>query len=89
MPLSSSVADHYRSNRETHLEGLKSLIRIPSISALPAHKDDVRKAAEFIADEFRALGLDSVELIESKGHPLVYAEWRKAEGKPTILLYGH
>ena len=89
MPLSPQLLDHYRSNREAHLEGLKRLLRIPSMSALPAHREDVRKAAEFIAGELRGMGLESVDLIEGAGHPLVYGEWLHAESKPTVLIYGH
>jgi acetylornithine deacetylase/succinyl-diaminopimelate desuccinylase-like protein len=70
------------------LEGLKTFLRIPSISALSEHKPDIRRAAEFVRDELQSAGL-SAELIEGPGNPLVYAEWRGAPGKPTILFYGH
>jgi acetylornithine deacetylase/succinyl-diaminopimelate desuccinylase-like protein len=74
-----------------YLEGLKAFLRIPSISTLPEHKPDIRRAAEFCANELRRAGLKSVELIESaeQRNPLVYAEWLEAPGKPTLLLYGH
>jgi acetylornithine deacetylase/succinyl-diaminopimelate desuccinylase-like protein len=73
------------------LEGLINWLKIPSISALPEHKADVRRAAEYLANDLRGMGLQSVELIEGKPaeNPLVYAEWLKAPGKPTLLLYGH
>jgi acetylornithine deacetylase/succinyl-diaminopimelate desuccinylase-like protein len=64
-------------------------LRIPSISTLPEHKSDIRRAAEFVRNELRAAGMTSVELIEGAGNPLVYAEWLGAPGKPTILFYGH
>src|SRR5215469_12923534 len=70
------------------LEGLKTFLRIPSISALSEHKPDIRRAAEFVRGELQSAGL-SAELIEGAGNPLVYAEWRGAPGKPTILFYGH
>src|SRR5258706_193729 len=74
-----------------HVEGLKAFLRIPSISTLPEHKPDIRRAAEFCANELHRAGLNSVELIESADgrNPLVYAEWLEATGKPTLLLYGH
>src|SRR5438874_4277285 len=71
------------------LEGLKSFLRIPSISTLPEHKPDIRRAAKFCLDELRRAGMNSAELIEGAGNPLVYAEWLRAPGKPTLLLYGH
>ncbi len=70
------------------LEGLKTFLRIPSISALSEHKPDIRRAAEFVRDELQSAGL-AAELIEGAGNPLVYAEWWGAPGKPTILFYGH
>lgn len=82
---------YLKANREQFLEGLIGLLKIPSISALPEHQKDVRRAAKSIADELRAMGMQSVEIIEGKPgrNPLVYAEWMGAPGKPTLLLYGH
>jgi acetylornithine deacetylase/succinyl-diaminopimelate desuccinylase-like protein len=80
---------YYEQNKEKFLEGLKTWLRIPSISTLPEHKGDIRRAAEFARDELRAAGLDGAELIEGQGNPLVYAEWLGAPGAPTLLLYGH
>ena len=71
------------------LEGLKTFLRIPSISTLSEHKPDVRRAAEFARDELIAAGMTLAELIEGDGNPLVYAEWLSAPGEPTILFYGH
>jgi len=92
-------------NNTDALESLKTFLRIPSISADPAHKPDIRRAAEFCANELRQAGMTTVELIESaqssqseirnpkseipQWNPLVYAEWLNAPGKPTLLLYGH
>ena len=73
---------------EQLLEGLKTFLRIPSISTLSEHKPDIRRAAEFVRSELQAAGLDA-ELIEGTGNPLVYGEWLGAPGKPTILFYGH
>ncbi|HWR53995.1 MAG TPA: dipeptidase [Bryobacteraceae bacterium] len=82
--------NYFEQNRERYLEELKEWLRIPSISTLPEHKPDIRRAAEFAVDKLRDAGLDSVGLIEADGsNPLVYAEWLKAPGKPTVLLYGH
>jgi acetylornithine deacetylase/succinyl-diaminopimelate desuccinylase-like protein len=81
--------NYYREHQTDFLEGLKAFLRIPSISALPEHKPDIRRAAEFALGELRAAGMTSAELIEGEGNPLVYAEWLGAAGKPTILFYGH
>jgi len=80
---------YYQQHQSDFLEGLKAFLRIPSISTLSEHKPDIRRAAEFAANELRAAGMTSVELIEGTGNPLVYAEWLGAPGKPTILFYGH
>ena len=71
------------------LEELKALLRIPSISTLPEHKHDVRQAAELLAEELKRIGMESVQVIKTDGHPLVYADWLHAPGKPTCLCYGH
>ena len=69
---------------------MQAFLRIPSISTLPEHAADVRRAAEFVRDRLAGAGLEHVELIESPGrHPLVYADWLHAPGKPTVLFYGH
>jgi acetylornithine deacetylase/succinyl-diaminopimelate desuccinylase-like protein len=81
--------NYYQQNRDVFLAGLKTFLRIPSISTLAEHKGDVRRAAEFVLSELRAAGLERTELIEGPGNPLVYAEWLGAEGKPTLLMYGH
>jgi acetylornithine deacetylase/succinyl-diaminopimelate desuccinylase-like protein len=69
-------------------EQLKDLIRIPSVSAQPDHDADTRRAAEFVRDDLTAMGLNA-ELIETRRHPIVYAEWLAGKGKPTLLVYGH
>lgn len=69
-------------------EQLKALIRIPSVSAQPAHNADTRRAAEFVRDDLKSMGLD-VDLIDTNGHPIVFAESRGVPGAPTLLVYGH
>jgi acetylornithine deacetylase/succinyl-diaminopimelate desuccinylase-like protein len=71
------------------LDELKEFLRIPSISAQPAHKADVKRAADFVAASLRTVGLENVEVIPTAGHPLVYADSLHASGKPTVLCYGH
>lgn len=76
-------------NHSRFIEELKALLRIPSISTLPENKADVRRAAEFLAAELTRIGMENVEIIETEGHPLVYADHLHAAGKPTVLTYGH
>jgi acetylornithine deacetylase/succinyl-diaminopimelate desuccinylase-like protein len=63
--------------------------RIPSISSLPEHAEDVRAAARWVATRVRAAGMENVEILETGGHPMVYADWLHAPGRPTIMIYGH
>jgi acetylornithine deacetylase/succinyl-diaminopimelate desuccinylase-like protein len=74
--------------RETYLEELKDYLRIPSISTDPEYRADVVRCADFIRAKLAAAGLEA-RRIETEGNPLVYGEWTKAPGKPTLLFYGH
>jgi acetylornithine deacetylase/succinyl-diaminopimelate desuccinylase-like protein len=76
-------------NENRFLEDLKSWLRIPSISTLPEHAGDIRAAAEYVANQLQRMDFERVHLIETQNHPLVYGEWLKAPGKPTVLIYGH
>ncbi len=89
--MATSFIEYLEANKEQFQEGLKNLLRIPSVSTLPEHKPDIQRAAEFIADDLRAMGMHGTEVIGGKPdqNPLVYAEWLEAPGKPTLLLYGH
>jgi acetylornithine deacetylase/succinyl-diaminopimelate desuccinylase-like protein len=83
------TVDFINVNRDRYVEELKDYLAIPSISALPQHKEDVRRCAEWTAEEMRRIGLQNVRLEDTPGHPIVYGEWLGAEGAPTILFYGH
>jgi acetylornithine deacetylase/succinyl-diaminopimelate desuccinylase-like protein len=76
-------------NQPRLLEELKTFLRIPSVSTLPDHFADVRRAAQFVADSMKTAGLENIEIIATAKHPLVYADWLHAPGKPTVLCYGH
>ncbi|HLW76090.1 MAG TPA: hypothetical protein VKS01_03875, partial [Bryobacteraceae bacterium] len=76
-------------NKPRLLSELKDFLRIPSISTLPEHAGDVQRAAEFVAQSLRAAGLENIEIIPTERHPLIYADWLHAPGKPTVLCYGH
>src|SRR6201997_5769901 len=87
--MASPAVDFARSNQQRFLNELKDLLRIPSVSTLEEHKPDIQKAANYVANELRRIGMENVEIIATKGHPLVYADWLHAAGKPTALVYAH
>ena len=80
------------SEQQGYLDELSEFLRIPSVSTLSENKGDVRKAAEWVANDLKRSGIENVRLIETDGpmgHPLVYGDWLHDEGQPTILIYGH
>ena len=83
------VVDFINVQRDRYVDELKQYLAIPSISALPEHQGDVRRAAEWTADQMRQIGLQNVKLLETPGNPIVYGDWLNAPGAPTILFYGH
>ena len=85
----NDVLDFVNVNRDRYVDELKEYLAIPSISALPQHAADVRRAAEWTAEALRGAGMQGVRIIDTPGHPVVYGEWLGAPGKPTILYYGH
>jgi len=87
--MSSSAVAYARQNYPRFLDELKALLRIPSVSTLPEHAGDCHFAAEVLAADLSKIGMENVRLIETAGHPLVYADWLHAAGKPTVLVYGH
>ena len=80
---------HIESKCDENLNELKELLRIPSVSTKSEHKPDIERAARWVAEKLRAAGLENVEIVPTKLHPLVYGESLHAPGKPTILFYGH
>jgi acetylornithine deacetylase/succinyl-diaminopimelate desuccinylase-like protein len=87
--MSAATDAFIKQNQPRFLEELKDFIRIPSISTLPETVPDVQRAAAFVAAALRKVGIENVEIIPTAHHPLVYADWLHAPGKPTVLCYGH
>src|ERR1700689_4072645 len=87
--MASPAVDFARNNQPRFLNEIKEVLRLPSISTLDEHKGDVQKAADFVAAELRRIGMQNVEVIPTQGHPLLYADWLHAPGKPTVLMYAH
>jgi acetylornithine deacetylase/succinyl-diaminopimelate desuccinylase-like protein len=82
--------DYAHQNRERFLADLKELVAIPSVSMQDEYKDDIARAAEWLANHLTKLGMEKVQVLPTDKHPVVYGEWMKAGGNaPTVLIYGH
>lgn len=81
--------DYARQHAARFEEDLFDLLRIPSVSTDPEHASDVRRCAQAVADGLRRIGVDTVEVMETGGHPAVYAEHHTGDDRPTVLVYGH
>jgi acetylornithine deacetylase/succinyl-diaminopimelate desuccinylase-like protein len=84
-----NLTEFIEGRRDQHLAELCEFLRIPSVSAKSEHKADIERGARWVADNLRAAGFKTVELVPTSLHPLVYAESLEAPGKPTVLFYGH
>lgn len=79
-----------RTHRQAFLEALCDFLRIPSVSTLPEHREDIHRAAEWVAGYLRGMGMPQVEVVPTEGHPLVSGAWLDAGPEaPTLLVYGH
>lgn len=86
----NQLVDFINSNNARFIEELTEFLRIPSISNDPEHKPDMETCSKWLADHIKSIGIDKVEIYNTPGHPIVYAEYLKAgKDKPTVLLYGH
>jgi acetylornithine deacetylase/succinyl-diaminopimelate desuccinylase-like protein len=84
-----AVEVYLKEHRQTHIDELMTFLRIPSVSAVHDHTADILRCAEWVANSLRSAGLDNVTILPTEGHPVVYADWLHAPGKPTVLVYGH
>src|SRR5579863_601439 len=84
-----NLIEYIETKREDNLNELKEFLRIPSVSTKTEHKADIERAARWVADKLGGAGLEKIEIVPTKMHPLVYGESLHAPGKPTILFYGH
>jgi acetylornithine deacetylase/succinyl-diaminopimelate desuccinylase-like protein len=81
--------DYIQQHRSAFVEELKGLLRIPSISTKSEHTGDMLKAAEWLVEQMRGMGLENAAVMPTGGHPVVYADWLHAPEKSTALIYGH
>ena len=84
-----NIKNYIEQHKDRFLEELMDLLRVPSISADPAYKQDVLKAAEIVKTRLLEAGVDNAEVCETPGYPIVYAEKMLDPSLPTILVYGH
>jgi acetylornithine deacetylase/succinyl-diaminopimelate desuccinylase-like protein len=90
MPTTDAAFEtHLAQTQDARLESYKAFLKIPSISAIPAHADDCRRAAVWLADAMTKAGVENAEVAETGGHPVVYADWLHAPDAPTVIVYGH
>ncbi|OQA23439.1 MAG: Succinyl-diaminopimelate desuccinylase [Chloroflexi bacterium ADurb.Bin360] len=88
--MSLTCFDYARSHRDKFLEELKDFLRIPSVSTQVEHRSDMIRAAVWVRDQLLATGFPRAEVMPTRGHPIIYAEWLAAgPNKPTVLIYGH
>ena len=85
----SQINSYIEENKDRFLNELLDLLRIPSISADPAFAGDVLKCAEAVRDRLVEAGVDSAEICETPGYPIIYGEKFVGESLPTVLVYGH
>ena len=85
----TSYEKYIDDNNEAHLKEFMELVSIPSISSIPANKPDIDKAADWIVNKLKAIGITTAQTIPTAGNPIVYGSWDKAPGKPTVLIYAH
>ncbi len=80
---------YLQEHKQRYLDELLDFLRIPAISSLPEHAGAVQEAAHWVADRLKRAGFDQARVMPTGGHPVVYAEWLQAAGKPTVMIYGH
>jgi acetylornithine deacetylase/succinyl-diaminopimelate desuccinylase-like protein len=78
-----------RTHRAKFVSELKDFLRFPSVSSQPEHASDLKKCAQWLAQHLQHIGLERVRVIPTRGHPIVYASWLRAPGRPTLIIYGH
>ncbi|CAA9580652.1 MAG: Acetylornithine deacetylase/Succinyl-diaminopimelate desuccinylase and related deacylases [uncultured Truepera sp.] len=84
-----NVHDYLEAHKDAILRDVIEFASIPSISTDPQYQGEVARAARWVAQQLTAAGPLEVDIIETGGHPIVFAEWLGAPGKPTVLVYGH
>lgn len=87
--MTQTTLRYVKEHHQEALQQLTDLLKIPSISTLPDHARDIHKAADWLANHLKHIGLQHVQVIPTSRHPVVYADWLHAHNRPTVLIYGH
>jgi acetylornithine deacetylase/succinyl-diaminopimelate desuccinylase-like protein len=87
--MTDALETYLAANADRRLASYLEFLRIPSISAQPEYASSCREAAEWLAGQLRAIGVEHVEVAETGGHPVVYGDWLHAPDAPTAIVYGH
>lgn len=85
----ASYEKYIDENKDKHIKEFLELISIPSISSIPSNKPDIEKTAAWIVNKLNKIGFSNAKQLATDGNPVVFANWDKAVGKPTVLIYGH
>lgn len=85
----AALETHLVATRRGRYDSFRDFLKLPSVSALPEHKGDIRKTAEWLVGALTRAGVENADLSETAGNPVVYADWLHAPGAPTVLVYGH
>lgn len=85
----STTQEYIDKNKDTFIDELFELLRIPSVSTDSSKKDAIHQAADFLIDQLQNLELNTVKKFETPGNPIVYAEHSPHKDRPTVLIYGH
>ena len=89
MKQTNFLINYAKAHHVRFVDELKEFIRFPSISAQPKYAKDVKKCANWLANHLKEIGVESVKVIPTGRHPIVYADWLNTPGRPTVLIYGH
>jgi acetylornithine deacetylase/succinyl-diaminopimelate desuccinylase-like protein len=89
MSLVREVLESSKRDQDRYLREFREYLSFPTISTLPEHKQDIQRCAEWLANQLKGIGFNSVEIVATAGHPIVYGEWLNAPGKPIVVVYGH
>lgn len=85
----ASYEKYIDDNKDAHIKEFMELISIPSISSIPSNKPDIDKAAGWIVNKLKTIGITTARTIPTDGNSMVYGSWENAPGKPTVLIYAH
>jgi len=85
----NQILDYIQSNQQRYLQELKEFLAIPSVSTKPENVPDMERCARWVTTHLTNIGMNNAQIFPTAGHPIVYADWLKAPGKPTVLIYGH